>query len=139
MAALKTQATDASVEDFLSALTDPRKQADARRVCALMQAATDSPPVLWGSNIIGFGRYRYTYASGRAGEWFLVGFSPRKRNTTLYIMPGFTGYAEHLAALGKHRTGRSCLYINKLADVDESALAALIDASVVAMREKHAG
>ncbi len=136
MAALKTQVTDASVEEFLAALTDPRQQADARKVCAMMQAATASPPVLWGK-IIGFGLYRYKYASGKAGEWFLVGFSPRKRNLTLYIMSGFTGYDAHLAALGKHKTGKSCLYINKLADVEESVLTELIGASVAAMREKH--
>jgi hypothetical protein len=136
MAELKTQATDASVADFLATLPEDQR-ADAQRVLAMMQAAAGAPPVMWGSSIVGFGRYRYRYASGRTVEWFLVGFSPRKRDLTLYIMPGFSQSAELMARLGKHRTGRSCLYIRRLADVDEAVLGELITGSVAEMRSRH--
>ena len=92
---------------------------------------------MWGTSIVGFGSYRYKYASGREGEWFLTGFSPRKRNLTLYIMAGFENYDSLLADLGKHKTGKSCLYINKLEDVDIPTLRKLIRQSVTHLAESN--
>ena len=135
MAELKTQENDSSVEAFL-ATVDEKRQADARAVVAMMQQATGKPPRMWGSSIIGFDRYAYTYASGRSGEWFQVGLSPRKRNLTLYIMPGFADYDGLLSRLGKHRTGKSCLYISRLSDVDQDVLRQLITDSVAAIRAR---
>jgi hypothetical protein len=92
---------------------------------------------MWGPSIIGYGDHHYVYESGREGDWFLVGFSPRKRNLVLYIMPGFAAYAELLEQLGKHKTGKSCLYINKLADVDVKVLTKLVRESVKHMKNKN--
>lgn len=133
MAENKTQPTDASVDAFIDAIPDPVRRADCRQVAAMMQAATGAPPVMWGAAIVGFGRYRYTYASGRTGNWPVIGFSPRKNDLTLYLMPGFERQADRLAKLGRHRTGKSCLYLKKLADVDLAVLQALVDDSVQAM------
>lgn len=133
MAENKTQPTDASVEAFLAAIPDPTRRDDCRRVAAMMQAAAGAPPVMWGASIVGFGRYRYTYASGRSGDWPIIGFSPRKNDLTLYLMPGFEQHADRLAKLGKHKTGKSCLYLKKLADVDLAVLEELIAWSVQAM------
>ena len=113
------------------------RREDARTVLAMMQRATGEPPRMWGANIVGFGHYRYRYASGREGEWFRIGFSPRKSALTLYIMPGFDAYDGLLARLGKHRTGKSCLYVTRLANVDEAVLDELIVASVGHMAEKY--
>ncbi len=137
MAELKTKENDASVDEFIDAVSDETKRADARAVCALMAEATGEPARMWGASIVGFGHYHYRYASGREGDWFLVGFSPRARNLTLYVMPGFANYGELLERLGKHKTGKSCLYVNKLADVDEAALRELVFESVAFMREKY--
>ena len=133
----KTKATDASVEDFLATIEHPRKRADAEAVCQMMQEVTGEAPRMWGTSIVGFGKYEYRYESGRSGEWPIVGFSPRKQNLTLYIMPGFDAYAPLLAKLGKHTTGRSCLYVNKLADIDTDVLRELVGASVSFMRAKY--
>ncbi|MFT4977938.1 MAG: hypothetical protein ACI8S6_003846 [Myxococcota bacterium] len=133
---LKTQETDDSVEDFLDAIEPTQKQVDARAVCAMMAEAA-GPPRMWGK-IVGFGNYTYRYESGRTGDWFFVGFAPRKQNLTLYIMPGFSSYEALMARLGKHKTGKSGLYIKKLADVDEAVLKELIAASVADVRERHA-
>ena len=92
---------------------------------------------MWGKSLIGFDSYQYTYASGKSGEWFICGFSPRKQNLTVYIMPGFSQYEALLSKLGKHKVGKSCLYINKLADVDMDVLAKLIVESVHFMKEKY--
>jgi hypothetical protein len=102
-----------------------------------MAKATRDPGTMWGSSIVGFGEYHYVYESGREGDWFLVGFSPRKRDLTLYIMPGFDAYEELLGQLGKHKTGKSCLYINKLADVDVKVLSKLVRESVSHMKAKY--
>ena len=126
MAELKTQRNDASVEEFLNAVEHEQKRKDAFAILALMQEATGEEPQMWGASIVGFGSYRYKYGSGRTGEWMMVGFSPRKQSMTLYIMPGFDQYEEMLAQLGKHKIGKACLYINKLADVDETVLRQLI-------------
>ena len=133
MAENKTQPTDASVEAFLAAIPDPTRREDCRRVASMMQAAAGAPPVMWGASIVGFGRYRYTYASGRSGDWPIIGFSPRKNDLTLYLMPGFEQHADRLAKLGKHKNGKSCLYLKKLADVDLAVLEELIAWSVQAM------
>ena len=130
MAKLKTQRTDASVQGFLQSVEDERRRADSFAILELMREVTGEEPAMWGPSIVGFGSYRYAYASGREGEWFLVGFSPRKRNLTLYIMSGFAGYDALLAKLGKYKTGKSCLYINTLEDVDLGVLRELIRQSV---------
>jgi len=134
MAELKTQKTEASVEEFLQAVEPERKRKDAQTICALMEEATGAKPKMWGASIIGFGDYTYTYENGRTNDWMLIGFSPRKQNLTLYIMPGFEAYETLLAKLGKYKTGKACLYINKLADVDLDLLKALITQSVAHMK-----
>jgi hypothetical protein len=133
----KTQPTGASVTAFLDDIEDKQQRADAKRVAAMMRKATGCRAKLWGKDIVGFGQYRYKYASGREGDWMLVGFSPRKQNLSVYIMPGFEPFGALLKKLGKHRTGKSCLYINSLADVDEAVLERLVDESVKTMRKRH--
>ena len=137
MSGLKTQANDASTTAFLECIADPQKRKDCERIYAIMKEITLSKPVMWGESIIGFGSYHYVYDSGREGDWFLTGFSPRKQNISLYIMSGLAKYPELLEKLGKHTTGKSCLYIKKLADVDESVLKQLIEASVKSLSEKY--
>jgi hypothetical protein len=134
MAELKTQPNDASVEAFLKAIPDEKKRTDAFAVLELMKRATDEAPVMWGDAIVGFGAYQYCYSSGRVGDWPLAAFSPRKQNLTLYIMSGFDGYDELLARLGKHKTGKACLYINRLSDVDPLVLEELVRQSAEHMR-----
>ena len=136
MAELKTQANDASVANFLAQQGDERR-ADCEAVQQMMEAATGEPARMWGGSIVGFGRYAYTNTTKKTYEWPLVGFSPRKNDLTLYIMPGFDGFAELMAALGKHKTGKSCLYLKKLADVDQQVLRRLIDGSVKAMEPQR--
>ena len=133
MAELKTRPNDASVDDFLNGVTDDRKRADCRTLVQLMSEATGAEPKMWGDNIVGFGTYHYKYASGREGDWMQVGFSPRKQNLTLYIMSGFSRYEELMKSLGKHSTGKSCLYIKKLDDVDMTTLKKLVEESVAAV------
>ena len=137
MAEPKTRKNNASVAAFLNAVDDKQKRADAKKVAAMMRDATGSRAKMWGTSIVGFGSYHYKYASGREGDWMLVGFSPRKQNLSLYIMPGFKSFDGLMAKLGKHKTGKSCLYINKLADVDEKVLNNLIVESVKYMRKKY--
>ena len=132
---LKTKKTEASVEDFLNEIEDEKKREDCKKVSAVMEKATGAKPKMWGASIVGFGTYNYKYASGREGEWMEVGFSPRKANLTLYIMSGFTEYDELLAKLGKYKTGKSCLYIKDLNDVDEKVLKQLIENSVENVRK----
>lgn len=135
MAELKTQKNEASVEAFLSGVADPQQREDALRLLALMQEVTGEQPAMWGGSIVGFGSYRYRYPSGREGEWFLTGFSPRKGNLTLYIMPGFAGYGQLMQKLGKFKTGKACLYVKRLADVDLPTLRELVSASVNHQRQ----
>ena len=137
MVELKTRANSASVTRFLAAVDDPQKRADARKVAAMMRRATGKRARMWGSSIVGYGSYHYRYASGREGEFMLTGFSPRKSALTLYIMPGFSGFQGLLAKLGKYKSGKSCLYIKRLSDVDEAVLESLIDRSVSHMRKKY--
>ena len=130
MAELKTKQTNASVAAFLDGIESDQKRKDAKAIAKMMREATGARPKMWGSSIVGFGRYRTKYASGREGEWFLTGFSPRKQNLTLYILYGLKGHEKLLGKLGKHKTGKGCLYINKLADVDTDLLRELIARSV---------
>lgn len=132
---LKTKLNDASVEDFINAVEDEAIRADCFEVAKMMKQATKAEPKMWGSSIVGFGSYHYKGASGREGDWMLVGFSPRKQNLTLYIMAGFDGYPELLKKLGKFSTGKSCLYIKKLADVDKKVLKELVGESVQYMKK----
>jgi hypothetical protein len=122
----KTEPGDQDVTDFLHAIPDDQRREDCIALTAIMHEATGEPPRMWGGTIIGFGRYHYRYASGREGDSFLAGFSPRKQNLTLYIMAWFDQYDELLAVLGKHTTGKACLYIKRLADVDQSTLKELV-------------
>ena len=132
----KTRPTTASVADFLALQPDARR-VDCEEIAAMMQAATGEPPVMWGEAIVGFGRYAYTNTSRKTFEWPVVGFSPRKHDLTLYIMPGFDAFAGLIAKLGRHKTGKSCLYIKQLADVDAGVLRGIIDGSVRAMAPKR--
>ncbi len=137
MAELKTKPNKGSVTAFMAAIDDSKKRADAKKVAAMMRKATGSRAKMWGSSIVGYGSYHYTYASGREGDWMITGFSPRKQNLTVYIMPGFSSFKPLMKKLGKYKTGKSCLYINKLEDVDEKVLQKLITDSVKLMRKKY--
>ncbi|RMG91100.1 MAG: DUF1801 domain-containing protein [Chloroflexi bacterium] len=130
----KTQPNNKSVTEFLNSIPDEKKRADSFEIMHLMQEITGETPEMWGDSIVGYGRYRYQYASGRQGEWFLVGFSPRKQNLTLYIMSGFDNYHKLLNNLGKHKTGKSCLYIKRLDDINRETLTELIRQSVAHMQ-----
>ena len=125
--ALKTQKTAASVEAFLASIADDARREDCRTVLALMKGATGEEPRMWGESIVGFGSYHYRYATGREGDWFVMGFSPRKRDLTLYISAGVERYPGILSRLGRYATGRSCLYIKRLADVDPAVLGELVE------------
>lgn len=132
----KTRPTDADVEAFLESIEDEEMRHDARRLVRLMRGVTRRPPVMWGPSIVGFGRYRYRYASGREGEWMLTGFAPRRREFSLYLMCGLDGNPDLLKRLGKHRRGKGCLYVRRLADVDLRVLRELVRRSVAQTREK---
>ncbi len=129
MAELKTKPNNLSVDDFLNSIEDGKKRQDCYTVLGLMKKLTGEEPKMWGSSMVGFGTYHYKYASGREGDWFVTGFSPRKQNLTLYIMSGFSRYDELMVKLGKHKTGKSCLYIKKLEDIDLTVLKELIKQS----------
>jgi hypothetical protein len=130
MAELKTKPTKQNVEAFLNRIPDPKQRADAFSILALMKGITKSEPQMWGASIVGFGSFTYKYVSGRELAWFAVGFSPRKTDLTLYIMPGVGRYPALLKKLGKHKTGKSCLYIKKLDDIDLPTLKELVKQSV---------
>ena len=129
MAELKTKRNKGDVEAFLNSVPDEKKRQDSFMVMELMKQVTGKEPEMWGDSIVGFGSYHYKYASGREGDWFITGFSPRKQNLTLYIMSGFDEYDQLLNRLGKHSTGKSCLYIKKIEDVDVSVLKELVKRS----------
>ena len=135
MAELKTRPNDGDVVAFLNGVADERKRQDCFAVLELMRRATGEEPMMWGDSIVGFGTYHYVYATGNSGDWPLTGFAPRAQNITLYIMAGFDQYDELLARLGRYKTGKSCLYIKRLADVDLAALAELVAASAAHMRQ----
>ena len=137
MAEPKTRPTDESVERFLAEIADEQTREDCRTIARIMKKVTKAKPVMWGPSMVGFGQYHYTYQSGREGDWFLTGFSPRKQNLTLYIMSGFKRYDTLLGKLGKHKTGKSCLYVKRLEDVDLKVLETLIKESVAHMKKAY--
>ena len=126
----KTVATDASVEDFIAAIEHPRQSQQAAALHALFSRTTGFTGRMWGSSIIGYGRYHYRYKTGREGDFLATGFAPRSGKFSIYIMPGYANFDDILQRLGKHRTGKSCLYINKVADIDLDVLAELIRAGL---------
>ena len=136
MASPKTRLESTPVAGFIAAVADDTRRADCEAVVAMIRKATGCEPRMWGASIIGFDQYRYRYASGQEGDWPIVGLSPRKQALTLYIMPGFARYDALLAKLGKHTTGKACLYVKRLADIDLGVLRALVEASVVEMRRR---
>lgn len=138
MADLKTKKNAASVASFLGGVSEQKRE-DCERIIAMMRKATGDEPCMWGGSIVGFGNYHYVYDSGREGDWFLCGFSPRKQALSVYIMDGFAKYDDLLGKLGKYKTGKSCLYIKSLADVDAAVLEKLIKASVRHMRGTYHG
>lgn len=125
----KTKETTASVEEFLNSVESDRKKKDSFEILEMMKEITGLEPKMWGKSLIGFGNYHYKYESGREGDWFRVGFSPRKANISLYLIYGFTKYEELINKLGKHKTGKGCLYVNKLDDIDRDVLKELIETS----------
>jgi hypothetical protein len=141
VAELKTQPNDASVPGFLDSIAEEQKRREAFAILALMQKATQVEPKMWGSSLIGFGSYHYRYASGHEGDSFIVGFSPRKSNLTLYFMSGLEQYGDLLKKLGKHKTGKACLYIKRLDDIDLPTLKKLIQQSFrhIAQAARSAG
>ena len=134
-AELKTKVSDASVTNFLNSVADEQKRKDSFEILKIMKQITKEEPKLWGPSIVGFGSYHYKYESGREGDSPMMGFSPRKQNLTLYIItPGFEEYQGHLSRLGKYSTGKSCLYIKRLSDIDVDVLQELISDSLKAIR-----
>jgi len=137
MAELKTKPTDGNVITFIDGVEDEQRRKDCHTILKLMRDVTEEEPKMWGGSIVGFGTYHYVYASGREGDWPLAGFSPRKQSLTLYIMAGFKRYDELMGKLGKHKTGKSCLYVSKLDDIDVDVLRELVQASVNYMKQKY--
>jgi len=134
-AEVKTKVNEASVEGFLNSVTDEQARKDCLEVLKIMKQITKEEPKMWGASIVGFGSYHYKGASGREGDWFLTGFSPRKQNLTLYLNHGFDVHKDLLKKLGKYKTGMGCLYVNKLEDVDKKVLKELVTESVKRMRK----
>ena len=133
MTEAKTRPTKVKVEDFLNAVEHPTRKKDGFELLRIMKEITKKKAIMWGPSVVGFGTYHYKYKTGREGDMPLVGFSPRKQSLSVYIMPGFDEYKDLLGKLGKHKTGKACLYINKLADVDISILRKIIKKSVEAL------
>jgi len=138
MAELKTKPTEQDPKEFLMTIADEKKRQDSFKILEFLQQVTGFEPRMWGSSIIGYGSYHYKYADGQEGDWPLTGFSPRKQNLTIYITSGFDQYEELLKRLGKHSTGKSCLYIKKLEDIDLDLLAELVKQSVDHMIQTNA-
>lgn len=138
MSTIKTVVNDASVEDFIHSVEDDTRKRDGFALLEMFKKVTGETPKMWGTSIIGFGQYHYkSERSKQEGDWPLTGFSPRKQNLTLYVMPGFNDYAGLLSKLGKHKTSKGCLYINRLSDVDPSVLEAIIEKSYKDMKKAH--
>ncbi len=132
-----TQPTDVDPAEFIAAVEHPVRRADAEVLLEMMTRVTGYPPKMWGPSIIGFGRYHYRYDTGREGDFLVTGFSPRTANLVVYILPGYDDIGEQLARLGKHRIGKSCLYINKLADIDLDVLEDIVADGVARIRENY--
>ena len=139
MSGNKTVPSDASVAAYLDAIPDATRRADCEALVEMMSRITGAPATMWGAGIVGFGSYHYRYESGREGDAPLAGFSSRKGDISVYLMPGFEGQETRLARLGRHKTGKACLYLRKLADADLAVLEELIDSSVADMRQRYAG
>ena len=137
MAELKTQQNSASVAGFLRALEDRGRRRDCEALKKMMGRITGKRARMWGANIVGFGKYQYTYASGWSGEYFVTGFSPRKQNLTVYVMPGFNQYRGQLEKIGRHKLGKSCLYLKSLDNVDMAALEFIVADSVSRMKQMY--
>jgi hypothetical protein len=137
MVELKTRPTDASVKEFLESVEHPTRKADGFKLLDIMKEVTREKPVMWGTSIIGFGTFHYRYASGREIDWMKVGFSPRKRSLTVYLTPGLEEIDSLREELGKHRVGKGCLYINKLADVNTNVLKKIIKKSIEVLETKY--
>ena len=135
MAELKTKATNESVEEFFNSIPDAERREDCFAIAQLMEEITGHKPTMWGPSIVGFGSYHYKYASGREGDWLVTGFSPRKKDLTLYIMMGFEKHQELMKQLGKHSVGKSCLYIKQLSDIHLPTLRKLIKTSVKQLQD----
>jgi len=135
MTELKTRSNDKNVIEFLTKVENKRRREDSFKVLKLMKEVTQEEPIMWGDSIVGFGSYHYKYASGREADWLQIGFSPRKQSLTVYIMDGFDKYKELLGKLGKHKLGKSCLYINKLDDVNLPVLKEIMIESVNYVRK----
>lgn len=133
----KTKATEVSVDAFIASVADADQRTDAEKIRALMERLSGEPATMWGPSIIGFGTYHYKYESGREGDMCRIGFSPRKGQTVLYLIDGFEGQSDLMARLGKHKTGKSCLYIKRLSDIDEAVLEELCVRSLQYMAEKY--
>jgi hypothetical protein len=139
MAELKTQRTGASVEKFIDALPDEAVRQDCLTLVDMLRRVTGAEPEMWGDSMVGFGNYHYRYASGREGDWFYLGFAPRKRELSLYILAGVERFAELLSRLGKHRTGKGCIYVKRLSDIDLDVLEQIAAASLRYLKETEAG
>lgn len=140
MAEPKTQKNEASVTDFINAIADDTKRQDSLKLLEIFAACTGEEPAMWGGSIVGYGTYHYkSERSSQEGDWMMTGFSPRKQNLTIYIMPGFAKYQDELAKLGKNKTSVGCLYINKLADVDVNILKKIISDAYQAMKQQYHG
>ncbi len=138
MSELKTRVNDADVNEFINSVSDEKKRSDSFALLEIFRRITGEMPKMWGSSIIGFGQYHYkSERSTQEGDWPITGFSPRKQSLTIYIMDGFDDYAGLLKDLGKHKISKSCLYVNKLEDIDQNILEDLIKKSYEAMTEKH--
>lgn len=133
----KTVPTSVSVDDFIAAVADAQRAADCRALVAMMREVTGEAPRMWGASIVGFGQYHYVYESGREGDACVVGFSPRKNDLTIYIVPGFSAYADLLARLGRYKTAKVCLYVKRLDDVDRGVLRELVVRSVADVRARY--
>lgn len=137
MTELKTKPSDLSVEDFLNSIEPKKKREYSFLLLDMFRKWTKLDPVMWGDSIVGFGSYHYVYATKREGDWLLTGFSPRKQSLTIYIMSGFENFEEILSRLGKYKLGKSCLYINKMEDIDISVLEELVKASIEVMKKTY--
>ncbi len=137
MAENKTKPTEIDPTDFIGSVEHDTRREDAETLLELMSKLTGYKPKMWGPSIVGFGRYHYEYESGREGDWMMVGFSPRKANQVIYLMPGYLDLDDQLSRLGKHKIGKSCLYINKLADVDLSVLEEMVQHAIDVLNENY--
>ena len=133
----KTKPTNLSPSEFVASVEHPQRRADGKTLLAWFENVTGLKPKMWGPSIIGYGRYHYKYDSGREGDFMIIGFSPRKGNMSIYILPGYRDMSDKLARLGKHRTGKSCLYVNKLSDIDMDVLKEMVEDGVAYMRDTY--